>query len=69
MTEFKNEIEIREDNSALENFINELWKEELGYYDFSVTQLDTKGISFFTDVAYLKSVLKVVFFLNNISLI
>jgi hypothetical protein len=61
VTEFKNEIEIREDNSALEKLINNLWERELGFTDFVVNQLDTKGVSFFTDVPYLKSVLKIIF--------
>jgi hypothetical protein len=61
VTEFKNEIEIREDNSALEKLINNLWEKELGFTDFVVKQIDTKGVSFFTDVPYLKSVLKIIF--------
>ncbi|OBX21041.1 hypothetical protein A9996_18560 [Gelidibacter algens] len=60
VSEFKNEIEIREDNSALVNLINNLWTEELNY-DFTVNQENTEGVSFFTDVPYLKSVLKIVF--------
>ncbi|SDZ92917.1 hypothetical protein [Bizionia paragorgiae] len=60
VSEFKNEIEIREDNSALVNLINFLWTSELGY-DFNLVQQDTEGVSFFTDVPYLKSVIKIVF--------
>lgn len=57
---FKNEIEVREDNNALENLINKLWSNILGY-DFTVTQEDIIGVSFFTDVAYLKSTLEIIF--------
>lgn len=60
VSEFKNEIEIREDNSALVNLINVLWTDELTY-DFNVEQQNTEGVSFFTDVPYLKSVLILIF--------
>ena len=60
VSEFKNEIEIREDNSALVSLINDLWTNELTY-DFNVNQINTEGVSFFTDVPYLKSVIKVIF--------
>jgi hypothetical protein len=60
VSEFKNEIEIREDNSALVSLINNLWTRELTY-DFNVSQINTEGVSFFTDVPYLKSVIKVIF--------
>jgi hypothetical protein len=60
VNEFKNEIEIREDNSALVTMINHLWTDQLTY-DFDVVQQNTEGVSFFTDVPYLKYVLKVVF--------
>lgn len=61
VNEFKNEIEIREDNSGLLNLINNLWTDELNY-DFNVEgQENTQGVSFFTDVQYLKAVLKIIF--------
>ena len=46
---FKNEIEVREDNNALENLINKLWSNILGY-DFTVTQEDIIGVSFFNEI-------------------
>lgn len=59
-TEFKNEIEIREDNSGLEMLINNLWTSEIGY-DFNVYQKDIEGKSFFTDVTFIKSTIQLIF--------
>ena len=57
---FKNEIEIREDNNALERLLNDLWGKVLSY-DFVLEQKNTKGISFFTDVKRFKSTIELIF--------
>lgn len=58
---FKNEIEIREDSNALETIFFDLWESEVGY-DFNVIMDDSiKGVSFFTDVPYLKATLRLIF--------
>lgn len=60
ITVFKNEIEIREDSNALETLLYDMWENALGY-DFKLN-LDpsVKGVSFFTDVPYLKSTIELI---------
>ncbi|WP_053004310.1 reverse transcriptase family protein [Flavobacterium sp. ABG] len=51
---FKRQIEIREENNHLHNLFMDLRKNYLGY-DFKLTSINTKGITFFTDVNTLKN--------------
>ncbi|MDZ4668366.1 MAG: reverse transcriptase family protein [bacterium] len=56
---FKNEIEIREDGNQLEKIFNDLWSIDLTY-DFNLTLENLKGVSFYTDVPWLKESIKII---------
>ncbi len=60
VNQFKNEIEVREDNKTLNKIINSLWENELSF-DFHVKTNGEDGVSFFTDVAYFEETIKLIF--------
>ncbi|MDR6845669.1 reverse transcriptase family protein [Flavobacterium granuli] len=57
---FKRQIEIREENNHLHNLFMELRKNHLGY-DFKLIPVNTKGITFFTDVNTLRNAIVKIF--------
>lgn len=58
---FKNEIEFREDSNNFKKMIIDLWDSELSY-DFDISGIkELVGFSFFTDVSYVKGVIKILF--------
>lgn len=57
---FKRQIEIREENNHLHNLFMDARKSHLGY-DFKMETIDTKGITFFTDVNNLKNAIIKIF--------
>ena len=56
---FKNEIEVREDGNKLEKIFFNLWSSDLSY-DFNLNLENLKGVSFYTDVQWLKESLKII---------
>jgi RNA-directed DNA polymerase len=57
---FKRQIEIREENNHLHNLFMDIRKSHLGY-DFKLKTINTKGITFFTDVNNLKNAIIKIF--------
>jgi RNA-directed DNA polymerase len=57
---FKREIEIREDNDQFHQMLMKIWKDVLTY-EFNLTFVGTKGISFFTDVQWINSAIRSIF--------